>query len=73
MNQCTKPSQKLSKDITSDIFCYPKVGRSITIREAIEKNLIFLTSIAKLFDSAPKDIKMSGAPIKFSPNYKTLE
>ena len=38
---------KLSKDITSDISCYPKVGRSITIREAIEKSPIFLSQYSK--------------------------
>ena len=29
MNQCRKPTQKWSKDVKSDNYCYRKVGRAI--------------------------------------------
>ena len=43
MNQCTKPTQKYSKDVKSDNFCYCKVVGVITMWGAIEKNAILLS------------------------------
>ena len=44
MNQCTKPAQKLSKEVKTDNFCYCKVGRAITKSKQQKSNI----AIAKL-------------------------
>ena len=40
MNKGLKQRQKLSKEVKSDNFCYPKVGRAINKWKAIEKSPI---------------------------------
>ena len=55
MNQCTKPTQKLSKEVKTDNFCYCKVGRAITkskqksnIAIAKLENYVKIDSVLKL-------------------------
>ena len=47
MTLCTKLIKKLSKEVKSDMFCYNKVGRMMTLWGAIEKTSTAIAILKK--------------------------